>query len=164
MLEAVDYSGRRGVIVQFLPQVYEIILRDARADRAETIEPPENIIFWKQRMRKELVDTSRRYIFLMENDAVRGFAFYRFGEGSRVYLDEFQVTTRGGLDLLLTKLQQDTSLAAKEFYAGGRIRVDRDEEMLAAVKLSRGRGEDGFESLGGLSETVNILRLRYGQG
>lgn len=174
MLEVIDYSSRRGVIVPLLGQVYALLAENAEKDKLAGLTPPANIILWKQTMNRYLVDIRRRWLFVMDDTVVAGLMFFRFGEDPQsVYIDELQIAwlyrrNEAVLAMLLDKFQSDRSVkACTQVYAGERIKKEEAKEILASVGLSESRAGKPAPSdaddplLGTPREAVNALKLRY---
>lgn len=169
MLEIVDYSSRRGVIVSLLPQIYALFSENAKQDVMAGLEPPENIILWKQSMRKALVDVQKHWLFVLDGEHIAGLMFYRMGAGAEtgcVFIEELQMAWRcrqkeAVLALLLDKFLLDRGVnACGEVLSGARIKNDANKELLASV----GFGEiypGGYQTLGAPKSAVAALKLRY---
>ena len=164
MIEIYDYSNRRGILVPMLPKMYEIITKNATLDKMAGIAPPEHIITWQHRVKKELTDLSRRFIVAMDCGTLAGFLFYRY-QGGDVYIEELQIAwiQRNKpqiLDGFLKKLELDAGTENALFYVNDRIKTEASKEILASVGL-REKHEGGWECLGDRTATSTALRIRY---
>jgi len=165
-MQAYDYSTRRGAIVPLLSRVHALMTTNAKNDTLCGIDPPENIIFWRQRLYKQLVDIHTRWLFVLDDKQVAGVLFYHIGEDvPDIYIDELQVAWpyKGKpivLAALLDKLGQDPAAKAARFFGSERVKSPHDKEILE----SRGFVEtfpNGWEPLGNHSEALAALKLRY---
>ena len=169
MLEVYDYSNRRGVIALMLTKIYAVMAENAEKDRQASLPPPGNRVLWTQRYKKIVVEINRRWLFVMDGNSIAGFLFYRLEEnGSRIYLDEFMLAwpyrhNAPVFTMLLDKFMNDRAVRdASEVFAGERIRIEHDKEMLAAVGF-KDEYADGYESLGAPDKAADALKLRYGR-
>ena len=93
MLEFVDYSSRRGAMVPLLPKIHALLKELAEKDKLSGVEPPENIVSWRQKTSPILLDISRRFLFAMEikgqEKQLAGFLFYRCDpkEPGKIYIE-----------------------------------------------------------------------------
>ena len=169
-MEFHDYSNRRGALVQFLSKMHEIMKENAEQDKQGNIEPPEHIITWTQKKRKELTDITRRFYVAQDGgdgSILAGFIFCRI-DGGKAYIEEVQLARayRNNplvLDGLLKKLEFEPLIKDAEFFASERVKANADEEMLAAKGFKAER-EDGFEKLGTFAQASAALRIRYSRG
>ena len=113
MFEVFDYSARRGAIVPLLPSIYKIICETK-------IRNPENIIFFKHRMSKLLIDINYRWIILNERKLLAGFLFYRY-ENETIYITDLALSkyVKSPLDaitMILKKMEYDQGTKTANFY------------------------------------------------
>ena len=169
MLEAIDYSNRRGVIALMLNEIYTVMAENAEKDKQANLPPPGNRILWVQRYKKIVVDVNRRWLFAMDGNSIAGFMFFRLEEnGSHIYLDEFMLAwpyrhNAPVFGLLLDKFMNDRAVReASEVFAGERIRIEHDKELLASVGF-KDEYENGFQSLGAPNRAADTLKIRYGR-
>ena len=170
MLETFDYSNRRGIIPPMLDKIYGVISEYAANDKLAGLPPLPNLIIWKQRMRKILVDISSRWLFAMDGTAVAGLLFYRFGKepenAGNVYIDELIVAwgykdDESVFGALLDKFVNNDSVKdCPEVFAGERVRRDADKELLASKGFAE-KYPGGYQSLGAPEQAADALRLRY---
>ena len=154
-----DYSARRGAIIHFFPQIYEL-LRDY-------CELPNKII-WTQQIKRQIVDINRRYILAVDNSKfsnakVLGFLFFKKHD-EKILIDYFCVREKGVASALLEKfLRDDAVKAAKTFCISEAIKKEENDESLERVGLLDNSGfKDGYMEIGGYAETLKILKTRYG--
>ena len=162
MLEIMDYSSRRGVIVPILAKIHAILKENAEKDKTQ--EPPPHIITWQQDKRKELLDINRRYLVALDGNVLSGFFFYRY-DGGKIYIEDIQVawSHRNNphvIDGFLKKLEFDPGTKDAAFYASERVKRDADKEMLAS-KGFKEEHEGGFEKLGTFSQASAAIKIRY---
>jgi len=168
MLEFYDYSSRRGILVPLLPKVHALLAENARMDKVAGQEPPAHIITWQQAERKKLVDINRRFLVAMEGTALAGIFFYlhkKTETGTEIYIEDLHIawTHRNNpnvIEGLLKKMEFDPAVRDAVFYAGQRVKIEQDKEILASVGLKDER-TDEWESLGSLQQTINTLKIRY---
>ena len=170
MLEAFDFSNRRGVIAPMLNGIYKAISDYAASEKLAGFPPLPNHIIWKQRMRARLVDISSRWLFVMDGTAIAGLLFYRLGArqsgAGRVYVDELVISPAYREDGLALRMLLDKFIGSDyvkdcaEVFAGDRVRHDEDRELLASVGLADDY-PDGYEPLGAPDRAADALRLRY---
>ena len=170
MLEALDYSNRRGIIVPMLEGIYKMISEQASGDKRANLPPLPNRVIWKQRMRRELVDIKTRWIFALDGAAIAGFLFFRAAEesggGLSAYIEELAIAAeyRGeglALGALIDKFMNENYIrGGPRVFAGERIRRGDGEELLASVGLG-GEYPGGYEPLGTPNEAAEALRDRY---
>ncbi|MCL2605020.1 MAG: hypothetical protein FWD90_11135 [Defluviitaleaceae bacterium] len=174
MLEFIDYSTRRGAIVPLLPKIHALLKENAEKDKLCGLEPPENLVTWRQKINPMLLDISRRFVFAMEikgpnNRDVLGFVFYRYppNEKGKLYINDMQIAyaQRGNaavLTGLVAKLEADPNAKNAAFFGGERLKKPVDKEILAGVGFIE-TFPDGWEPLGNMKEALGALRLRYGR-
>jgi hypothetical protein len=165
MLEIMDFSSRRGGLVPLLPKIHAMLTENAAKDVLAGYRQPENIILWKQKAYKELVETHRRFLLVTDVQSVAGLLFYHFND-SAAYIDELQTAWqyRGNtavFNLLADKFAANKDVkACTQIFAGENIKSPADKELLASVGFKE-TFPGGWEPLGSLPEAVNALRLRY---
>ena len=113
MFEVFDYSSRRGAIVPLLADIYKIICETK-------IKNPENIIFFKQRMSKLLIDINYRWIILNEKKSLAGFLFYRY-ENETIHITDLHISKtvnspKEAITLILKKMEYDQGTKTASFY------------------------------------------------
>ena len=179
MLEAVDYSGRRGVIVSMFDAIYALLKKNAEKDVMAHLPPPEHIILWKQSMRGQLMDVNRRWFFAFDGKTLAGLAFFHLGgaspanpsplvpaSGENIYLDEFQLDwayrhSDAAFNVLLEKFANDREVAAAAaIFASERVKNEENKEILASVGF-KDTPPDGYQRLGTTQETASALKQRY---
>jgi hypothetical protein len=174
MLEFIDYSSRRGAIVPLLPKVHALLKENAERDKPSGLEPPANIVTWRQQMNPQLLDISRRFVFAMEKKGagreVVGFVFYRYDTQKKntLYIEDMQIAWEHRNDPailtgLITKLENDPSAKNCELFGSERLKLMADKEILAGVGF-RDHFPEGWEPLGKMKEAMGSLKLRYGRG
>jgi hypothetical protein len=165
MLEITDYSNRRGALVPMFPKIHALFAENATKDTLARFTPPENIILWKQRYRKLLLEINRRFLLVIDGYAITGLMFYHFKDGA-VYLDELQIgwyyrNNPAVFNLLIEKFVNSNEVKAVSMvYAGANIKSPADKELLASVGFTE-KFPEGFEPLGSVSEAAGALKLRY---
>jgi hypothetical protein len=165
MLELTDYSNKRGGLVTLLPKIHALFTENAAKDTLARFAPPENIILWKQRYNKMVVEISRRFLIVTDGTAIAGLMFYHFKDGS-VYLDELQIAwhyrhNQAVFNMLTERFSNSNEVkAVTAFYAGANIKSPADKELLASVGFME-TFPDGWEPLGNLAEAVGALQTRY---
>jgi len=161
-VEVVDFSRRRGAIVHLLPTVYRLI--------GESGGHLPNSIIWNQEMRKALVDVRRKWLFVLEGTSnVRAILFYHLGTDNKsVYIDTMAAArtndSAAALEALLVKFDRDDTVRKCEaFYVSREVRKEAAEEILETVGLQDESvyGDEGYQYLGGLTEAVAALKVRY---
>ncbi|MCL2498727.1 MAG: hypothetical protein FWE90_00145 [Defluviitaleaceae bacterium] len=174
MPEFIDYSSRRGAIVPLLPKIHALLKENAGKERLCGLEPPENIVSWRQRFNPLLLDVSRRFIFAMEIQGsdkrdVLGFVFYRYPADKKgtVYIEDMQIAhahrnTAAILTGLIAKLETDPNAKSAVFFGSERLKKPMDKELLAGVGFKE-TFPDGWEPLGNMKEALGALRVRYGR-
>ncbi|MDR1664177.1 MAG: hypothetical protein LBR83_04550 [Clostridiales bacterium] len=166
MLEAIDYSSRRGVIVPMMDMIYDLIAENIEKDKQAGFPPLENKIIWKQRFRVALMEIERRWVFVMEGKLTTALLFYRFSGGDKLFIDELMVAwpyrnNKMIFPMLLDKFRFDDAVKKySAIYAGERVRVEENAEILAAAGF-KGEYENGYQLLGSLPEAVDALKMRY---
>ena len=179
MLEVHDYSNRRGVLVAMLPAIYDIFTENAREDKLSKSAHPENIIFWKQKMNRHLVDVSRRYLVVNDGALLAGLLFYRLQpevEKIRIYIEDMQVArpwrkNPSVVDLLISRLENAPMVKDAVFFASNRIRIEANKDLLEPVSIDPSHykspgllkeNQDGqWEMLGDLKSATSALKTRY---
>ena len=156
MITISDYSNRRGALVPLLKPIYSIL--------SQNVGEIENIIFWQQKMRKNLVDISWRFLVAKQEADLVGFFFYRYS-GTNIYIEELQLAkayrnNQQALDGLLKKLEQDHNAKTATFFSNDRMKLEHNKEILASVGF-KDTFEDGWENLGGFESAVNAIKVRY---
>jgi hypothetical protein len=169
MLEAIDYSARRGAIVPLMDRIYAVMLENAQRNRISGLPLPPNIIIWRQDFRKMLTDVCRRWVFALDGSDLAGFLFYHSESHSQnIFIDECMIAwayRNNGLvfPLLLDKFQFDRQVKeAEAIFAGAHIRQEADKEILAYVGFKDGASGE-YQKLGALAEAVEALKIRYGK-
>ncbi len=165
MFEVIDFSSRRGALVPLLPKIHALLTVNAVKDKVAGIAPPENIILWKHRAHREILEIHRRFVLVMDGNSVTGLLFYHFKEDS-VYLDQFQIAWEyrhnpAVLDIMTDKFAANREVkACGSVYAGENVKAPADKELLASVGFKE-TFPDGWEPLGTVAEAVGALRTRY---
>ncbi|MCL1878563.1 MAG: hypothetical protein FWF80_06870 [Defluviitaleaceae bacterium] len=164
MLEINDYSNRRGVIVPMLPKIHAMLVENATRDKLASLEPPEHLIVWSQKMRKVLTDVSRRFFVAQDGGFLAGIFFYRY-EGEKIFIEDVQIAwafrnNPGVIDGFLQRFDYDQGTKDATFFASERIKSEADKEMLASKGFKK-ELEDGWERLGTYSQAVAAIKLRY---
>jgi hypothetical protein len=166
-MEAVDYSGRRGIIVPMMDKIYALITENIEKDKQAGLPPPLNRIIWRQRFKRMLPEIHRRWMFILDGKSLAGLLFYHFKDnGNKLYIDELMVAwpyrhNKLVFPLMLDKFQFDREVkACREIYAGERVRMEPDKEILATAGFKE-TYEGGYHLLGSLPETVEALKIRY---
>ena len=168
-MEIHDFSARRGALVPYFSQIHAMIKENALRDRFGNLQPPEHLVTWQHKMRKELVDINRRFVVALDGGQLTGVLFYRV-DGTDIYIEDIQVAwahrnNPAIIDGFLKRLEHDQTAGAKGavFYASERIKIDMDTEKLVARghKVER---VDGWEQLGTLAQTAAALKIRYNRG
>ncbi|MCL2188881.1 MAG: hypothetical protein FWC16_08155 [Defluviitaleaceae bacterium] len=169
MLEFIDYSSRRGAIVNLLPQVHGLLKELSANDKLCGLEAPEGIVGWRQKMNPLLLDITRRFVFAVDtakNRKLVGFLFYRHGEAGKLYIEDMQVAfgERGEMVSagMLAKLEYDAKAREAAFFGSERLRKMQDKEILAGVGFVE-HFANGYELLGDIKEASGALKLRYGK-
>ena len=113
MFEVFDYSARRGALVPLLPSIYKIICETK-------IKNPENIIFFKHRMSKLLIDINYRWIILNEKKSLAGFLFYRYS-GEDIHITDLALSKsvskpKDAISMILKKMEYDSGTKTADFY------------------------------------------------
>jgi hypothetical protein len=169
MLEINDYSSRRGVIVQLLPQIHALLKANAQ-EKLTNLVPPEHVITWTQKMRRVVLDINRRFIVAVDGGNLAGIFFYRsdLRNGKKIFFEDVQVSSKYKnnplvIDGFLKKLEFDQNAKDATFYASERIKIDFDKELLAA-KGFKVEHEDGWEKLGDFKDAAGALKIRYNRG
>jgi len=169
MIEITDYSGRRGALVPLFPRIHEITKENALRDKVAKLEQPEHVVTWQHKMRKVILDISRRFVVARDGAFLAGIFFYRFDAQDRqkVYIEDVQVAWayRNSTDVMdgfLQRVEKDPIAGVKgvTFFASKRIKIDADSEKL----LSRGHTferENGWEKLGTFAQAAAALKTRY---
>ncbi|MDR0272506.1 MAG: hypothetical protein LBI27_04230, partial [Clostridiales bacterium] len=167
--EIKDYSTRRGVIVPILPKIHKLLKENAEQDKLACIEPPEHLITWQHKMRRELVDINRRFLIAVDGPNVAGFFFYRY-DGKKIYIEDFQVAwayrnNANVIEGFLKKLEFDKGTTDAVFYASERVKIEANSEILASKGYDVKKTDDeGWEELGPLKQTAGALKMRYIRG
>lgn len=167
VLQINDYSNRRGVIVQFLPKIHALLKENAERNPQAGLEPPEHVIRWQQKMRSVLIDINRRFFVALDGNNLAGIFFYRY-DGDKILVEDVQTAwsyrnNPNVIDGFLKRLEYDQGAKDATFYAGERVKLDADKELLAN-KGFKDTHEGGFEKLGTLSQAAGALKLRYNRG
>jgi len=162
VLQINDYSGRRGVLVQFFSRIHALLKENA--ERNPVLVPPEHVITWTQKMNGVLVDVNRRFFIAIDGNNLAGIFFYRY-DGDRILIEDVQTAwayrnNPNVIEGFLKKLEYDQGTKSATFYASERVNLDADKELLA-TKGFKDTHEGGFEKLGTLSQAAGALRLRY---
>ena len=158
MIEIFDHSNRRGVLVPMLKNIHALI--------SQNVSPMENFILWSHKIRKILLDINWRFLTATSGTNVVGLLFYRY-EGGAIYIEEMHISRTHSknpqvtLDGLLKKLEFDQGTKDAIFYASDKLKQEANKEILAAAGF-KDEHAGGWECLGSFSETVNALKLRYG--
>jgi hypothetical protein len=166
MLEINDYSSRRGVIVPLLPKIHAMLKENAENDKLAGLEPPEHVITWTQKMRKDIVDINRRFFVALDGANLAGILFYRY-DGTDIYIEDLHVAwpfrhNAGVIEGFIKRLEFDGGTKDAKFFASDRVKIESDKEILES-KGFKSRGE-GWETLGTFKQTVAALKLRYNRG
>ena len=164
MLEFIDFSSRRGGVVNLLPKIHQLLKQNANNDKLAGNEPPEHIVTWSQKIKTQLLDIDRRFLVAKDNGILAGFLFYRHDGGS-LYIEDLQVAWNfrnnpAVVEGLLKKLEFDAAARDAEFFASERVKSEADKEILASVGFKQ-VFEDGWEKLGTMTSAIGILKLRY---
>jgi hypothetical protein len=165
MLEITDYSGRRGGLVAFLPKIHALFAENAARDALAGFKQPENIILWKQKYSKELIEIHRRFLLVTDLQSIAGLMFYHF-KGGAVYIDELQTAWQNRnnpavFNMMIDKFSTSNEVkSCAEIFAGTNIKSSADKELLASVGFKE-TFPGGWEPLGSLTEAVGALRQRY---
>ena len=169
MIEITDYSGRRGAMVPLFPKIHEITKENVQRGKFAKLEQPEHVVTWQHKMRKVILDISRRFIVARDDAFLAGIFFYRIDAQNQqiVYVEDVQVAwayrnSSEIMDGFLRRVEKDPIAGVKgvTFYAGKRIRIDVETEKLVARghKFER---ESGWEKLGTFAEAAAALKARY---
>jgi len=176
MLEINDYSNRRGVIVPMLPKIHAMLAENATRDKLASLEPPEHLIIWTQKMRSVLTDVNRRFFIAQDGGFLAGIFFYRYEKtdaqtdaGAKIFLEDVQVgwafrNNSGVIDGFLQRLDFDAPAKDATFFASERVKSEADKEILAAKGFKKELDENGYEKLGNYSQAVAAVKLRYNRG
>ncbi len=165
MLEITDYSNRRGGLVPLLPKIHALFAENAAKDALARFAPPQNIILWKQRYHKLVVEINRRFVLVADGSAIAGLMFYHFRDKA-VYLDELQVAwqyrhNQAVFNLLMDRFVNSNEVkAVTAVFAGENIKSPADKELLASVGFTE-TFPDGWEPLGNVTDAAGALRTRY---
>ena len=137
MLEFLDCSSRRGVLVPLIPKLHAMLTENATKDKTSGMAPPEHLITWRQKINAQLVDINRRFIYAMDNGSLAGIFFYRY-QGTDIYIEDVQIawthrTNPQILEGMIKKLEYDGGARGATYFASDRIKIEANEEILAAV-------------------------------
>jgi len=169
MLEFIDYSSRRGAMVALLPKIHALLTEIAVRDKIAGITPPEHLVTWQHKARKELLEVHRHFLVAMDGNMLAGLFFYRYDKDSKeknnVYIEDVQIAwifQKNALVLegLLKKLEYDADARNATFFASDRIRIETNKEILASVGFKE-KKEGEWENLGNFKEMANALKVRY---
>ena len=172
MLEFIDYSTRRGAMVALLPKIHALLTELAVRDKIAGLTPPEHLVTWQHKARKELLEVHRRFLVAMDGNLLAGLFFYRYDENKEnegnIYIEDVQIAwvfQKNSLVLegLLKKLEYDADARNANFFASGRIRIETNKEILASVGFKEVK-EGEWENLGNFKEMANALKTRYSRG
>ena len=163
-MEIHDYSSRRGALIPLLPKIYEMLKDNSERDKLSGLAPPENIITWKQKTGKAILDVNRRLLVALDGGVLAGIFFYRH-DGTDILIEDVHTAwayrrNPGVIDGFLKKLEYDAGTKNATFYASDRVKIDADKEMLAA-KGFKATYEDGREKLGTLAQAAAAIKIRY---
>jgi len=191
MITAFDYSFRRGVLVPLLKQIYTIISQNvAGTENIITWQQKmrKNLIDINWRFiiavdganllgfifyryansHKEQLD------FALCENAIRTLQadcrakFDTTQNQIAIYIEEMQIAkgcmaNQLVLDSLVKKLEQDQGTKDATLFANDRMKKKLNKEILASVGF-KDVIEGGWENLGGLTSTINALKIRYSRG
>jgi hypothetical protein len=166
MLEVHDYSNRRGVLVPFLPAIYNLLKETAAKEPHSILEPPEHIVLWRQAMNKKLVEVHRRWLIVTDGPKLTGLMFYHFDKDKNINLDELRIDWAYRNNPTVFTLLHDRFInepAVKKtaaVFAGANIKKEANQELLAAVGMDK-PFEGGLEPLGSPVDAAAALKLRY---
>jgi len=169
MLEFIDYSTRRGAMVALLPKIHALLTEIAVRDKIAGITPPEHLVSWQHKARKELLEVNRRFLVAMDGNLLAGLFFYRYNKDkagkNNIYIEDVQIAwvfhkNPLVLEGLLKKLEYDADARNANFFASNRIRVETNKEILASVGFKEEK-EGDWENLGNFKEMTNALKVRY---
>jgi hypothetical protein len=166
MLAVHDYSSRRGVLVPLLPQIHALLTETAKKDSLAGIEPPINIILWKQQMNKQLVDINRKWLVVLNGNILAGLFFFRFLPDGNIYLDELRIAwayrnNNAVFTLLHDRFINDPAVKkAADVFGGMNIKKEKEQEILASVGFEQ-EYENKPEPLGNPVDAAGILKIRY---
>jgi hypothetical protein len=123
MLEFIDYSSRRGTMVALLPKIHALLTEIAVRDKIAGITPPEHLVTWQHKARKELIEVNRRFLVAMDGNLLVGLFFYRYdkNEKNNVYIEDVQISWAFQknplvLEGLLKKLEYDADARNATFF------------------------------------------------
>ena len=140
MLAFYDFSARRGAMVPLLAQIYDLSLAScaAASDKRVIPSPPENFIFWRQRMYKQLVEVPRRWLVAVEGNVVAGVLFY-YHENANLHIDTLHIVANhpkytAVVVGLLDKLALDPASKDADFFVDGEV-LGRWAEAKSALTL-----------------------------
>lgn len=164
MIEFTDYSSRRGAVVALLTDMHAMLTENAKKDTLGVTTAPEHIVSWKQKVNATLRDVNRRFVVATEVNKLVGVFFYRY-EGTNLYVEDLHVAwayrhNAKVVEGLLKKLDFDPMAKDAMFFAGERVKVESDKEILASVGFKQ-QHEGGWENLGNMTSAVGALKLRY---
>ena len=166
MLESHDYSGRRGVLVPLMPKVHALLTETAKKEPLAGIEPPINIILWRQEIYKLLVEIHRRWLMVMDGPAIAGLMFFYFDKNGDTYINELRIAwpyrhNNGVFPLLIDRFMKDPGVKnSKNVFAGPNVKKEANQELLASVGFEA-HFENGWEPLGNPTDAAGVLKLRY---
>jgi len=164
MIEITDFSGRRGAVVPILPKIHELLKTNATQDKLTSVEAPEHIVIWQQKMRRFILDINRRLFIAQDGNDVVGIFFYRH-DGANIMIEEVQIAWKSRhnqliMDGFLKKLEQDPKTRDATFFADVRIKKNSDKEMLAAKGL-KDAADNEPEQLGTFGQAAAAMKIRY---
>jgi len=167
MLEFIDYSSRRGTMVALLPKIHALLTEISVRDKIAGITPPEHLVTWQHKARKELIEIQRRFLVAMDGNLLAGLFFYRYDKENKnnIYIEDVQIAwvfhkNPLVLEGLLKKLEYDADARNATFFASNRIRIETNKEILASVGFKE-KKEGDWENLGNFKEMANALKVRY---